>query len=73
MTIELDAARGETETFQVGFARPSPVYVARSSSDLRGSNRPLDPGRYADALIRRVQERSLWWQAATREGFSERR
>lgn len=73
MTIELDAARGETETFQVGFARPSPVYVARSSSDLRGSNRPLGPGRYADALIRLVQERSLWWQAATREGFSERR
>jgi len=84
MAIELYAARGETESFQVGIRAPGAgltnvaievgdlvreggqvriaatnvtlyrehyVYVARSSPDLRGSNRPLGPGWYADALI----------------------
>ncbi|CAH2405813.1 glycosyltransferase [Mesorhizobium escarrei] len=84
LAIELYAARGETESFQVGIRAPGIgltnvtiqvqdlvkkgdrasiaaknvrlyrehyVHVARSSPDLKGSNRPLGPGWYADALI----------------------
>ncbi|MER8864381.1 DUF4091 domain-containing protein [Mesorhizobium sp. M0751] len=84
LKIELYAARGETESFQVGIRAPGAaltnvtiqvqdlvskgdrariaaktvtlyrehyVHVARSSPDLKGSNRPLGPGWYADGLI----------------------
>ncbi|MDR6756410.1 glycosyltransferase involved in cell wall biosynthesis [Mycoplana sp. BE70] len=83
LAIELYAARGETESFQLGINAPDTgltnvtiqlqdlvngdrahiaatnvtryrehyVHVTRSSPDLHGSNRPLGPGWYADALI----------------------
>ncbi|MBD9375251.1 DUF4091 domain-containing protein [Rhizobium sp. ARZ01] len=83
LTIELYAARGEIESFQVGISAPVTgltnvtiqvedltngdqnriaatnvtlyrehyVHVTTSSPDLRGSNQPLGPGWYADALI----------------------